>query len=323
MDTSKRGITSLFRKITLHIVIVGSMVALIACQPVEDTAPTASPLPVETLSPEQTLTLGDISDDPAGTIEDFQPLADYLAAHLADAGIRQGKVVVAPDLETMMHYLETGHVDLYFESPYGALTVYEQVGAIPLLRRWKKGVGEYYTLIVVRNDSGITDLDGLLGQVIAFEDPASTSGYLLPKSYLVGLGYQVSEKGDASAPVADDEIGYIFSGGEENVIAWVLQGKMAGGALPIGNYEALSPEERIQLTILTQTMAVPRHIAMARPGMDEALQTRLIVLLLEMHRAPEGQAVLETFERTSRFDLLPRGPKGTMEALQELFAPVR
>ena len=53
-------------------------------------------------------------------------------------GIQQGKVVVAPDLATMMGYLETGQVDLYFDSPYPALTVYEGIGAHPLLRRWKK-----------------------------------------------------------------------------------------------------------------------------------------------------------------------------------------
>ena len=313
----------MFRKIALLVVIVGGIMALVACQPVEGTTPTAPVLPVETPSPAQILTLGAISDDPASKIEDFQPLADYLAAHLTDAGIRQGKVVVAPDLETMMDYLETGQVALFFESPYGALTVYEEIGAVPLLRRWKKGVGEYYSLIVVRSDSGITDLDGLLGQVIAFEDPGSTSAYLLPKAHLIGLGYQVSEKSGETSAVGNDEIGYVFTGAEENIIAWVLHGKTAAGALSTNDYEELPPEEQNQLAILAQTVAIPRHIALARPGMDKALQTRLVELLLGMHQTPEGQAVLETFERTSQFDPLPQGPEGTMEALQELFALVR
>lgn len=313
----------MFRKIALLVVITGGIGALVACRPAEDTTPTAPALPVETLSPAQTLTLGDVSDDPAGTIEDFQPLVDYLAAHLTDAGIQQGEVVVAPDLETMMNYLETGRVDVYFESPYGALTISEQAGAVPLLRRWKKGVSEYYSLIFVRKDSDITDVDGLGGQVIAFEDAGSTSAYLLPKAHLVGLGYPLSEKESATAAVADGEIGYVFADAEENIIAWVLQGKTAAGAFSSNDYAELSPEEQNQLVILAQTVAVPRHIALARPGMDAALQTRLVEVLLEMDETPEAQAVLETFERTSQFDPLPQGPEGTMESLRELFAPVR
>jgi len=297
--------------------------ALIACQTPEVATPTATSSSTESLSAEQMLTLGDVSDHPADTIEAFQPLADYLATSLADVGIQQGKVMVAPDLETMLEYLKTGQVDLYFESPYGALTVYEEANAIPLLRRWKKGGSEYYTVIVVRKDSGITDLDGLLGQLIAFEDPGSTSGYLLPKGHLIGLGYQVSEKTGAAATVSGDEIGYVFAGEEENVIAWVLQGKMTASAMPIGNYEELSSEEQDQLAILDQTVAVPRHIVLARPGMDKAVQKQLGDLLLEMHQTPEGQSVLETFERTSQFDPLPQGPEGTMKALLELFGPVR
>ncbi|OQX64557.1 MAG: hypothetical protein B5M51_03380 [Anaerolinea sp. 4484_236] len=72
--------------------------------------------------------------------------------------------------------------------------------------------------------------------------------------------------------------------------------------------------------MLTQTPSVPRHVALARPGMDERLQSRIIELLLEIDQTPEGPAILETFERTSKFDALPWG---MMESLKILFAPVR
>ena len=311
------------RKTTLVIAIVGVIWVLLAACQKTSTAPTAAPIPVATLLPDQILALGDVSDDPAGTIEDFQSMADYLAGQLADLGIRQGKVVVAPDLETMMNYLGTGRVDLYFDSPYPALTVYKEIDAHPLLRRWKKGVGEYHTVIAVRQDSGITDLEGLLGQIIAYDEPVSTSGYLLPKSYLIGLGFQVTEKASATGAVAADEIGYVFALGEENVLAWVLEGKTTGAAIPSGDYEDFDADVRSQLTVLARTPTVPRHIALAQPGMDEALQARIVELLLSAHQTPEGRAALETFERTSQFDALPQGPEGTMAALQELFAPVR
>ena len=113
----------MFGKSALLAILAWSLMALIACQTPEVATPTATSSSTESLSAEQMLTLGDVSDDPADTIEAFQPLADYLATSLADVGIQQDKVMVAPDLETMLEYLKTGQVDLYFESPYGALTV--------------------------------------------------------------------------------------------------------------------------------------------------------------------------------------------------------
>ena len=36
----------------------------------------------------------------------------------------------------------------------------------------------------------------------------------------------------------------------------------------------------------------------------------------------EGQAIVETFERTIQFDALPRGPGGAMATLQHILDPV-
>ena len=264
--------------------------------------------------------MSDISGNPANKIEAYQPLADYLAADLADFGIKQGGVVVASDISTMIDHLKTGQVDLYFDSPYPAVTVYEEAGAHPLLRRWKKGVAEYHTVIAAGKDTGITDPSGLLGQVIAFDDLVSTSGYLLPKGHLTSLGYALAETPSASGAIAADEIGYVFAGGEENVLAWVLDGRTAGGAFKSGDFDELAPDVRDQLVVISETPAVPRHIALARPGMEEGLEMRITELLLGLHETPEGQAVLDTFERTKKFDALPEGVDGTIAMLRQVLA---
>jgi len=313
----------MFRKMVLTSIFVVGVLGLGGCQPAGESTPVGDVNTVETLPPGQVLVLGDVSGNPAWTIEHFQPLADYLAAQLADFGIRQGRVVVTSDLETMMDYLENGQVDLYFDSPYPALEVYKEIGAHPLARRWKSGVAEYYSMIVVVQDSGITDLDGLLGQMLACDHPASTSGYLLPKSYMVANGYRISEKDGVDAAVAADEVGYVFAYGEDNQLAWLLRGQVAGAAFSNGDYDRFEDGQRDRLVVLAQTPSVPRNIALARPGMDAALQSRITELLLGLSQSPGGGEILETFEHTSRFDALPNGPEGTMEALEELFAPVQ
>lgn len=300
------------------------MLLMVACQAQANDSPTneVAPISLPTPSPDQILVLGDISRDPAGTIEAFQPVADYLAARLADFDIKQGRVIVAPDMPTMIDRLKAGEVHLFFDSPFPALTAYEEADARPLLRRWKKGVAEYHTVIVVRKDSGITDLEGLLGQNVAFEDRSSTSGYLLPKGYLTRLGLNVTEVSPGSTDLPANAISYVFAGGEENVRAWLLNGKVTGAVIPSGDFEDLAYEVKNQLQVLDRTTSIPRHIVLAHPGMEEALQARIVDLLLSMDQTPEGQAALDAFQRTKKFDVFQQGPEEAMEELRELFGEV-
>jgi phosphonate transport system substrate-binding protein len=309
-----------FNKQNLLIAFLSVAVILIsACQNAGATTIEDLPTPIPTPTPSKALVLGGVTEDVKETVEEFQPLADYLAANLAEFGISEGKVVVAPDLERMTELLKNGEVDLYFESPYGATVVYNQAGAVPLLRRWKDGIKEYHSVIVARQDSGVASPADLKGQTIAFEDPGSTSGYLMPKAYLLEQGYSLVEK-SGSTPVADDQIGYVFAESEENAMTMLLLGKVAATALNYLDYEELPAEGRAELVVIGQSQSVPRHVALASPKTDEKLRQRLTELLLAAHETEEGQAVLEAFEETSQFDAFPQGAEAAMEELAELFA---
>lgn len=310
-----------FSKLSIVPAVVLLTIVLLACTSAGTEVAARPENPAETPSRDQLLILSDITKDPAAKIEAYQPMADYLGARLTDYGIKAGKVVTAPDMSTMIQYLKAGQVDLFFDSPYPAFIAHDEADAIPLLRRWKKGVAEYHTVIVAGKETGLKNASDLLGHMVAFDDPVSTSGFLLPKGFLTNLGFEVAEKASASSPVASDQIGYVFAGGEDNVRAWVLQGKTAAAAMPSQDYEGLPDQEKGQLQVIARTSSVPRHIALARPGMDEKLRGRIVELLLSMDQSPEGQAVLATFERTKKFDSFPNGVVGTMDSLEALFQP--
>jgi phosphonate transport system substrate-binding protein len=293
---------------------------LSACQPASvETPSTVAP---QQLTDEQIISIGIASDDPAGTIQDFQPLADYLAKNLAEDGILAGNVVVTPDQDSMNSRLQDGSVDLFFESPFGAMEAYE-AGAIPLLRRWKSGISQYHSLIVVRKESRITSAEELLGKMIAFEDPGSTSGYLLPKAYLVNLGFSVAEKAQATSPVEGNEIGYFFTGDMENSFAQVVEGIVDAAAIQSDDFEEFPQADKDQLNIVATTPDVPRHVALVSPLMPKALRDHLVDVLVGMEQTEEGKSVLQATEKTARFDRFPDGAVATLEALQELFAPIR
>jgi phosphonate transport system substrate-binding protein len=271
------------------------------------------------LTQDQILTIGVVSDDPAGTIEGYQPFMDYLAKQLSDLGIKQGNVVVTPDFETMNEKLKSGEVDLFYETVYGALYAYENAGAIPLLRGWRKEIGEYHSTIFVRQDSGITSLDGLRGKLIAFAEPDSTSGYFLPKAFMIEYGLSLSEQSTAGA-IPSDEVGYIITGSDENVVSSVLLGKSIGGALEYDVYDGIKQEDKDQLRVLAQTQDIPRSVIMASSKMDTPLRERIISILKVADQSDEGKAALKSAKKTTKFDELPLGPEKTMTFLQALFA---
>ncbi|MBE2201934.1 MAG: phosphate/phosphite/phosphonate ABC transporter substrate-binding protein [Anaerolinea sp.] len=282
-------------------------------------SPTPTPEQPEVAAPTGVLVFGDISDEAAETINGTQPIADHLASQLGAYGIGRAEVKIAPDLETMVQWIANGEVDLYFDSPYPALVIAQETGAEPILRRWKYGVSEYYSLFFARADAGLTTLADLQGQMVAFEEPFSTSGYMLPLSYLLEQGFNPVEKGMPEAAVAADEIGYVFSTADNTTIQWVVSGRVSAGVVDNVGYELFIPAAtRAELIVLAQTEDVPRQLVLTRPGMDPQLKAAIKSLLMGMDKTEEGQAVLKIF-LTTQFDEFPEGATVALARMQALY----
>jgi phosphonate transport system substrate-binding protein len=297
------------------------IVVLVSCStpPAATDTPTDSPLDSAVETADGTIVLADITEDPIERIEAFQPLADYLGANLGDYGIGVGEVRIAPDFDTLAMWIANGEVDLYFDSPYPAMILSDSTGAVPLLRRWKEGTAEYHSVIFTLQSSDVDTLDDLNGDLIAFEEPVSTSGYMLPLTYLIEAGLTVAEKEGLDAPVGADEVGFVFSGDDENTIQWVLSGQTTAGALDSGAFEELPESTREQLLVLAETETLPRHIVLSNPDMDAGMRDAIIELLLGLDKTDEGKAILATFEETTKFDELPGGAEVAIARMRELY----
>jgi phosphonate transport system substrate-binding protein len=250
------------------------------------------------------IVLGDIDSQPTEQIETWQPLADYLAADLQDFGIRVGKVKVAPDMETMGEWLQTGEVDLTFESVYPAMVQMTRYGSEPLLLQWKGGDESYSSVIFTHVESGIASLEDMPGHTIAFEQPSSTSAYFLPMISLLEAGIEPVELADNRAPVPDGKVGYLFSRADANTIQWVLSGRVAAGGTSNQDFQDVPAEAREQLTIVHETRDVPRQLVLARAGLSDEMKERIISSFLALNDDPEGAFILEQFEKTKQFDRL-------------------
>jgi phosphonate transport system substrate-binding protein len=249
--------------------------------------------------------IGSIHFEPAAEIKRFWPLARYLANQLQSAGIDHGRVVVAKSVFEMAAFLREGKVDLYIDSPFTSVAVSRLSGSKFLLRRWKKGVGEYHTVIFARKDSGISRLEDLRGKKIAFEEPSSSSGYLLPKMILVEQGLKLVPKQAATDAVEPDEVGYVFSYDDESTMVWVLRRQVFAGATDNHHFLGQAKGNLENLTIISETFSMPRHVVSYRADLPYKLVERLKEILLQMDQQEEGKKVLQEFEKTTKFDEIP------------------
>jgi phosphonate transport system substrate-binding protein len=249
--------------------------------------------------------IGSISTEPAAEIKKFVPLANYLGSRLQPEGIDQGKVVVAKDISEMAALLREGKVDLYIDSFFPSVAVSRLSGSKFLLRRWKKGVGEYHTVIFTKKDSSISRLADLKGKMIALEEPYSTSGYVVPKMILAQEGLKLAHKANVLAPVGYGEVGYVFSYGDDNTMVWVLRGKVLAGAMDNHSYLKEGGKNLDSLKILHRTFSIPRQIVSHRADLPAELGARIKEILIKMDQSEEGKKTLQDFEKTTKFDELP------------------
>ena len=297
----------MFNKFLKFITFTAVVFSVVGCAAAPTSVPTAvpSPSPEPTIASPRTLVLGEVSENVEKKITAYQPLADYLAAHLGQFGFAGAEVKIAPDQETMIQWLKDGTVDLFFASPYSAMIMNDQAGAQIFLRKWKSGVSEYKSLIFVRKDSGIQSLADLRGHVIAFDEPFSTTAYMLPLAYMIEGGLKTVEVSSPESSVPADQVGYVFALGQENVTDWLTNGKVSAGAFSDQDLKDVPADFMDKVVVLVETEPLPRYLALARPSMDSAELEAIKALLVGLDQTPEGPEILKTNEKTAKFDEMP------------------
>lgn len=303
------------KKIVNLALISITVFTIAACTP-QEASPTPTPEPKLT----GVIVLGDIDeDDPISKIQEFQPIASYLAKNLSNFGIGSGEVKIVPDIDTMIKMVKSGEIDIYYDSLYPAMIVANATGAKPLIRGWRGGEPVYHSVFFALAESGISSIENLNGKIVAYDDASSTSGYMIPTSYLISSGLNPVEKDSTEAIVADDEVGYVFSGGDENTIEWVLSGRVDVGVADNLTFMADIPEEtRDNLVIIAESQEVPRRIIILGPDVEPEVAAALAKVLMDMDESEEGQELLKIVN-TLKFDEFPGGADAIFEPIQEMF----
>jgi phosphonate transport system substrate-binding protein len=269
----------------------------------------------------KTLSLGVVSEvNRAMVIDRFRDFVVYLARRLAPGTNIEGKVILAPTPFQLVKLIEQKRIDFFLESAYPTYIIdYLHGVGKPILRRWKSGMAEYQSLIF-SGAAGIKRLEELRGNTIAFEDPGSTSGYLLPKLFLLRSGFKLLEKPRFDPDPSPNDVRYVFAYSQEKLLDLVLTRQAAAGAISNDDLATLDDKTNKELIVLARTEKLPRHLVSVRLDLGRALASRLEKILLVMHEENDGRRILKQIDNTTKFDALPDGEPALRRMLSEAFS---
>jgi len=164
-------------------------------------------------------------------------------------------------------------------------------GVEPLVQRVEDE--QFKSVFITPVGSGVEKLEDLKGKSVAFGSPSSTSGHLMPRSYLL------QAKVDP-----DRDLRVSFSGAHDATALAVAGGRVAAGALNISVWEKMVAEKRVDASKVRVFYTTPPYYDYnwtVRKDLDPALRAKLLDAFVSLDPAkPEDKQILD-LQRASRF----------------------
>ena len=271
----------------------------------------------------KTLVIGRVSDDPNKTYAQLKPMVDYVVSNLHDLGFTNSSVVIAKNPKEMVSLLKQRKIDWVQKGVFQALMYEQQAGMQIMLRSWREGVPDYYSVIFTRTDSGIGSIMNLKGKKIAFQDAGSTSSFFTPAAILLKAGLDLVELESPRQKVPLNKLGYAFAGDEISITTWVHRGIMDAGAYHNQDWDnpTHNPESmRKDLKIIYKSEKLPRMLELIRKDLDPVVKQRIKEILLRAHEDPAAKdALLHYGPKTAKFDELTGDAKAELAEGTQLF----
>ncbi len=241
-------------------------------------------------SAQQVLRVTAIPDEsPTELARKAAPLMKYLEAKLGM------KVEYTPvtDYAASVEALVNRKVDLAWFGGFTFVQANVRSGGkvVPLVQREED---EKFKSVFITADPAIQTLADLKGKDVSFGSQSSTSGHLMPRSFLLQNGI-TPEK---------DFRRVAYSGAHDATIAAVASGKVQAGALNISVWDKFVTEKKVDTTKVRAFYTTPPYFDYnwsVHADMPAALRQKLADALLSLNRnTPEGKEILD-LQRATRF----------------------
>ena len=217
------------------------------------------------------------------------PLVTYLEGKLGM------KVEFTPvtDYAAAVEALANKQVDMAWFGGFTFVQAQQRSGGkvIPLVQREED---EKFRSVFITTEPSIKSLADLKGKTLSFGSQSSTSGHLMPRSYLLA----------ASIDPDRDFKRVAYSGAHDATVAAVAAGKVDAGALNISVWDRLVADKKVDPSKVRVFYTTPTYFDYnwtVHADMPAPLREKLTKAMLDLNSAtPEGKQILE-LQRATRF----------------------
>ena len=233
-------------------------------------------------------------------VRKFTPLASYLEKRL---GVKVEFTPVS-DYPAAVEALVNKKVDVVW---FGGFTyVQAQIRSngkiVPIAQREEDT--RFQSVFIAKTDSGIKTLADMKGKQISFGSQSSTSGHLMPRSFLL----------QAKIDPEKDFKRIAYSGAHDATIASVVSGKVDAAALDITVWRKFVSENKVDtkaVDVFFTTTPYFNYNWSVHADMPAELRGRLQKALLDLDAStPEGKEILGLNRATRYIATQPENYKG-------------
>jgi phosphonate transport system substrate-binding protein len=233
-------------------------------------------------------------------VRKFTPLASYLEKQL---GV---KVEFTPvnDYPAAVEALVNKKVDLVWFGGFTFVQASLRSGGkvVPLAQREEDT--RFQSVFIAKTDSGIKSLADMKGKQVSFGSQSSTSGHLMPRSFLL----------QANINPEKDFARIAYSGAHDATIASVVSGKVDAAALDITVWRKFVGENKVDTQAVNVFYTTPGYYNYnwsVHADMPKALQDKVKAALTGLSPAnPEHAEILRLNRATRYIETKPENYKG-------------
>jgi len=223
-------------------------------------------------------------------VRKFTPLASYLEKAL---GVKVEFTPVS-DYPAAVETLVNKKVDLVWFGGFTFVQANLRSGGkvVPLAQREEDT--KFQSVFIAKTDSGIKSLADMKGKQISFGSQSSTSGHLMPRSFLL----------QANINPEKDFRRIAYSGAHDATIASVVSGKVDAAALDITVWKKFVSENKVDTQAVNVFFTTPGYFNYnwsVHADMPAAMQAKVKAALLALDPANPEHAEILRLNRASRY----------------------
>jgi phosphonate transport system substrate-binding protein len=223
-------------------------------------------------------------------VRKFAPLANYLEKTL---GVKVEFTPVS-DYPAAVESLVNKKVDLVWFGGFTHVQASLRSGGkiVPLAQREEDT--KFQSVFIAKTDSGIKSLADMKGKQISFGSQSSTSGHLMPRSFLL----------QANINPEKDFRRIAYSGAHDATIASVVSGKVDAAALDITVWKKFVSENKVDtkaVDVFFTTAPYFNYNWSVHADMPAAMQEKVKAALLGLNPANAEHAEILRLNRATRY----------------------